>query len=143
MNEGLGVFLVEKWPYLATILMILIGLYGMVLKKNLVKKLIGMNIFQGAIILFFIIHGWKDRAMVPVYDPALGDAPSRYVNPIPHGLMLTAIVVSVATTGVALALLSLIYKRFGTLDEDDLLRELRAYPSAGEKRAERDDGRGE
>lgn len=118
--------LADKWPYYATVAMLLIGLYGMLLKHNLVKKLIGMNIFQGAVILFFIIHAWKDDATVPVYAKALGDVPEAYVNPIPHGLMLTAIVVSVATTGVALALLSLIYKRFGTLDEDELLRELRA-----------------
>lgn len=116
----------DKWPYYATVLMVLIGLYGMLMKHNLVKKLIGMNIFQSAIILFFIIHAWKDNATVPVHSKALGDVPELYVNPIPHGLMLTAIVVSVATTGVALALLSLIYKRFGTLDEDELLRELRS-----------------
>jgi multicomponent Na+:H+ antiporter subunit C len=118
--------LAGKWPYYATVLMLMIGLYGMLLKRNLVKKLIGMNIFQSAIILFFIVHAWKDDATVPVYAKALGDVPEAYVNPIPHGLMLTAIVVSVATTGVALALLSLIYKRFGTLDEDELLRELRS-----------------
>ena len=105
MGAGLETFLIEKWAYLATVLMILIGLYGMVLKRNLVKKLIGMNIFQGAIILFFIIHAWKDNATVPVYDQAAGDLARNYINPIPHGLMLTAIVVSVATTGVALALL--------------------------------------
>ena len=63
---------------------------------------------------------------MPVHSKNVGDAADLYMNPIPHGLMLTAIVVSVATTGVALALLSLIYKRFGTLDEDELLRELRA-----------------
>ncbi len=144
--DGFEVFFVEKWPYLATVLMILIGLYGMVLKRNLVKKLIGMNIFQGAIILFFIIHGWKRGATVPVYDEAFGDLPANYVNPIPHGLMLTAIVVSVATTGVALALLSLIYKRFGTLEEDELLRELRAEPagapSSGEMASQREDVEG-
>ncbi len=111
--------------------MLLIGLYGMVAKRNLVKKLIGMNIFQSAIILFFIVYAWKDAGTVPVHDAALGDDPSRYINPIPHGLMLTAIVVSVATTGVALALLSLIYKRFGTLEEDELLRELRTDRERG------------
>jgi len=125
MQDFLSDF-VDRWPYYATVLMILIGLYGMLLKHNLVKKLIGMNIFQGGIILFFIVHAWKDAGTVPVYTKALGDNAEAYVNPIPHGLMLTAIVVSVATTGVALALLSLIYKRFGTLDEDELLRELRA-----------------
>ncbi len=123
--------LIDKWPYFATVLMLLIGLYGMVVKRNLVKKLIGMNIFQSAIILFFIVYAWKGKATVPVYEESLGDVPSHYINPIPHGLMLTAIVVSVATTGVALALLSLIYKRFGTLEEDELLRELRTDRERG------------
>jgi multicomponent Na+:H+ antiporter subunit C len=123
--------LIDKWPYFAMVLMLLIGLYGMVVKRNLVKKLIGMNIFQSAIILFFIVYAWKGKATVPVYEESLGDVPSHYINPIPHGLMLTAIVVSVATTGVALALLSLIYKRFGTLEEDELLRELRTDRERG------------
>lgn len=125
MNEW-QILLVERWPYLATVALLLIGLHGMVFKCNLVKKLIGMNIFQGAIILFFIVHAYKSGASVPVYDAAIGTTAEHYINPIPHGLMLTAIVVSVATTGVALALLSIIHRRFGTLEEDELLRRLRS-----------------
>ena len=120
--------LVRHWAYALTVVLILIGLSGMLLKRNLLKKLIGMNIFQGAIILFFIVHAYKDGASVPVWSEALGDHADAYVNPVPHGLMLTAIVVSVATTGVALALLSLIHKRFGTLEEDELLAALRDHP---------------
>lgn len=118
-------FLDQRWAYVLTVAMILIGLYGMLLKNNLLKKLIGMNIFQGAIILFFIVHAYKEGATVPVWDARLGEHAADYINPIPHGLMLTAIVVSVATSGVALALLSLIHKRFETLEEDELLRKLR------------------
>lgn len=114
-----------RWPYLFTIVLLLIGLYGMMVKQNLMKKVFGLNIFQGAIILFFIVHAYKHGATVPVLDDAIGTDPSRYVNPIPHGLMLTAIVVSVATTGVALALLIRIYRTFGTIDEKDLLAQLR------------------
>jgi multicomponent Na+:H+ antiporter subunit C len=114
-----------RWPYLFTIVLLLIGLYGMMVKQNLMKKVFGLNIFQGAIILFFIVHAYKHGATVPVLDDAIGTDPSRYVNPIPHGLMLTAIVVSVATTGVALALLIRIYRTFGTIDEKDLLARLR------------------
>lgn len=125
MNELQALF-VDRWPYLATVVLILIGLWGMLFKRNLVKKLIGMNVFQGAIILFFIVHAYKTGASVPVYDAELGTTAARYINPIPHGLMLTAIVVSVATTGVALALLSIIHRRFGTLEEDELLRRLRS-----------------
>ena len=117
--------LVDRWPYVFTIALLLIGLYGMMVKQNMMKKLFGMNIFQGAIILFFIVHAYKTGASVPVLDEALGQDPARYVNPIPHGLMLTAIVVSVATTGVALALLIRIYRAYGTIDEAELLPRLR------------------
>lgn len=113
------------WPYAFTLVLMVIGLYGMLLKDNYLKKLIGMNVFQGAIILFFIAFGYKTGGTVPIWDPVLGDDPTRYMNPIPHGLMLTAIVVSVATTGVALALLIRIYARYGTLDERELLAKLR------------------
>jgi len=115
----------DRWPYVLTVLLLLIGLYGMLVKQNLMKKLIGMNVFQGAIILFFIVFGYKTSGTVPILDPAFGTDPARYDNPIPHGLMLTAIVVSVATTGVALALLIRIYRRFGTIDEKELLARLR------------------
>ena len=125
MSELQDLF-VDRWPYVATTILILIGLWGMVFKHNLVKKLIGMNIFQGAIILFFIVHAYKTGASVPVYAAEIGGEAEQYMNPIPHGLMLTAIVVSVATTGVALALLTVIHRRFGTLEEDELLRRLRS-----------------
>ena len=122
--------LATHWPYAATVLLLGLGLYGMTFKRSLVKKLIGLNLFQTAIILFFIVLGWKTGGSVPIYDPALGTDPDRYTNPIPHGLMLTAIVVSVATTGVALALLVRIHRTFRTLDEDELLARLRDGDSA-------------
>ncbi len=125
---SLGLLISEHWPYIASIALMLIGLHGMLLRVNLFKKLIGMNIFQGAIILFFIVHAYKDGASVPVHDATLGTAASAYMNPIPHGLMLTAIVVSVAITGVGLAILILIHRNFGSLDEPELLERLRTEP---------------
>lgn len=127
MTEVLRDVVVGHWAYACTVVLLMIGLYGMLLKRNFIKKLIGMNIFQGAIILFYIVHAYKKGASVPVYDHHLGDAPELYMNPIPHGLMLTAIVVSVATTGVALALLVTIHRRYGTLEEPELLEKLRAH----------------
>jgi len=103
-------------------LVLTIGLYGMLMKRNLVKKVIGLSIFQTAIILFFIIAAYKDGATVPVLDPRTpGDESAVvYINPLPHTLMLTAIVVGVATLGVSFALLIRIYEGFGTLDEPEL-----------------------
>lgn len=111
----------DRYTYFMTAALLVIGLYGMLGKRNLVKKLIGMNIFQTAIFLFFIEGATKIGATVPVIDPLLGTAASQYVNPLPHVLILTAIVVSVATTGVALALLVTIYRRYHSLDEGIIL----------------------
>ncbi len=98
----------------------------MVGKRNFVKKLIGMNIFQSAIILFYVSTGVKAGATVPIlsghgHGHEVIDV-AQYINPLPHVLMLTAIVVSIATTGVALAVLILIYKRYNTLDEGEILK---------------------
>ena len=124
MNELLQGLIVDRWAYACTILLLSVGLYGIVMKKNLIKKLVGMNILQGAVILFFIQQAYKRGATIPIYDPTFGQQAEHYINPLPHGLMLTAIVVSVATTGVALALLVLIHRRHGTVNEDQLLRQL-------------------
>ncbi len=114
------------YPYWCVLLLMVIGLWGMLMKRNLFKKLIGMTIFQGAIILFFIIAAFKNNASVPIFDPALGmDDPTKYINPLPHTLMLTAIVVGVAIVGVGLALLILIYRRFHTVEEDVLIERMK------------------
>jgi len=110
---------------LVSLALILIGLYGMLVKRNLMKKLIGMNIFQSAIILFFIFGGSKWGATVPTVVPGQPVDPTKFANPLPHVLMLTAIVVSVATTGVALAILISIYRRYGSLDEQRILERMR------------------
>ena len=113
---------IGHYAYFMTATLLVIGLYGMLSKRNLMKKLIGMNIFQSAIILFFVSGSAKWGATTPVFDPALGVGdPSVYANPLPHVLMLTAIVVMVATNGVALALLLLIYRRYHSLDEQEIL----------------------
>lgn len=125
MSELFQDLFVDRWAYVCTVLLLAVGLYGMVMKQNLVKKLVGMNIFQGAIILFFIQQAYKHGGTVPIHDATFGHHSEHYINPLPHGLMLTAIVVSVATTGVALALLVLIHRRYGTLNEGELLRRLR------------------
>ena len=115
----------ENYTYVMTAILMTIGLYGMLGKRNLMKKLIGMNIFQSAVILFFICGSVKWGATTPVYDPALGAAdPALYANPLPHVLMLTAIVVMVATSGVSLAFLLLIYRSYRTLDEREILEKM-------------------
>lgn len=103
-----------------------LGLYGMMFKKNLVKKLIGLTIFQVSIIIFYIATASKWGGTVPVLDPAAGAVnATKYINPLPHTLMLTAIVVGVATSGVAFALVITIFKRYKSLNEDHLLQQMK------------------
>jgi multicomponent Na+:H+ antiporter subunit C len=118
--------LIEYYDYWFIIILLVIGLYGMILKRNLVKKLIGMTIFQASIILFFIASAAKYNATVPIYTPEIPTTDvASYINPLPHTLMLTAIVVGVATLGVAFSLLVLIYNRYKTLDEQELIEKMR------------------
>jgi multicomponent Na+:H+ antiporter subunit C len=122
-------FLVGHYFYWFVFLLMAIGLSGILLKRNLIKKVIGMSIFQVAIILFFVASASKWGATVPILDPALGAADtSKYINPLPHCLMLTAIVVGVATSGVAFALIISIWRRYRTLDENELLDRLKNDP---------------
>ena len=116
--------IISHYPYLLSTVLLAMGLWGMFAKRNLMKKLIGMNIFQTAIILLFIATTSKFGATVPTFDPRLGLNPALYANPLPHVLMLTAIVVMVATSGVALAIIILIYRRYHTLDEQEILQRM-------------------
>ena len=117
---------ISKYNYWIYVLLMMLGFYAMINKKNLVKKIIGMNIFQTAIILFFISTAAKRGGTLPIIEHAHGNAAHAieaafYVNPLPHVLMLTAIVVMVSTLGVALAFIINIYRAYGTLDEDEIL----------------------
>ena len=113
--DGFLELFVNKYNYWGFVILMMIGLYAMIVKNNLVKKIIGMSIFQTAIILLFVSIGAKlNHATIPIIDHGHnGDHPvikaADYINPLPHVLMLTAIVVAVATLGVALALIIKIY----------------------------------
>lgn len=118
--------LLSSVNYTLSALLFLIGLYGILSRAHLVRKLMAMNILQVAVIVFFITLAYKSDATPPIARAGdLHPAAHDYINPLPHALMLTAIVVSVSTTGVALALLIRIHRRFGTLDESALLEKLK------------------
>jgi len=122
--------LFTHYNYWVFAILLVIGLYSMMAKNNLMKKLIGMNIFQWAIILYFISIGAKRGAQIPIVAGTHGQGQglaihaADYINPLPHVLMLTAIVVGVATTGIALALLIAIYKKYNTIEEDEIIQRL-------------------
>jgi len=142
------------WIY---IVLMMIGLYAMISKNNLMKKLIGMSIFQTAIMLFYVSIGVKNNATIPILEhhghdetgghgaeaathgaAEVGHAVSEaahtakdvilaadYDNPLPHVLMLTAIVVGVATLGVAMAVVLKIHDRYGTIEENEILEKVK------------------
>jgi len=125
--EVMTTLLISKVNYWIYIVLMMIGLYGIMAKKNLVKKIIGMNILQTAVILFFISIGAKEKATIPIIEHGSDHAhnaiqAAHYINPLPHVLMLTAIVVAVATLGVALALVIRVHQQFHTLEENEILK---------------------
>ena len=110
--------LTTHYNYYAVIVLLGIGLYTIIESPNLVKKVIGMNVFQTGIFLFFITLAFRAGGNPPVVTEGAGP----YVSPLPHVLILTAIVVGVSLTAVALALVVRVYSEYGTLDEETLER---------------------
>jgi multicomponent Na+:H+ antiporter subunit C len=125
--------IVPKINYWIYIVLMMIGLYAMISKNNLIKKLIGMSIFQTAIILFYVSIGVKTGSGIPIlsehdqHAAAAGEKinPDLYANPLPHVLMLTAIVVGVSTLGLALAIVQKVYHEYGSIEEDEILAQLK------------------
>ena len=108
--------ILDHYNYWIAILLMMIGLYTVVARGNLVKKLVGLNIFQTSVFLLYITMGKVAGGTAPILD----DRFTVYSNPIPHVLILTAIVVGVATTALGLALVVRIKESYGTIEEDDL-----------------------
>jgi len=135
MIEWLVSHVFEKYNFWVAVFIILIGLYGTVVKGNLLKKLVSLSIFQTGIFLFYISLGdvgelatWGLKTATPpiLWEHGAEELGYVYANPLPHVLMLTGIVVSAATTGVALALVVRMYREFGTIEEDEIMEKERA-----------------
>ena len=106
------------YNYWIVIALMMTGLYAVAASGNLVKKVIGLNIFQTSVFLFFISVGKVSGGTAPI----LSDGWTLYSNPLPHVLILTAIVVGVATTAVGLALIVRINEAYATLEDDEIRR---------------------
>ena len=103
--------------YWAVIILMMIGLYAVVASTNLIKKIIGLNIFQTSVFILYISMGKLHEGTAPI----LVEGVTRYSNPLPHVLILTAIVVGVATTAVGLALAVRIYSAYGSIEDNEIL----------------------
>ena len=110
--------LASIWNYLIVILLMMMGLFIVISRENLVKKLVGLSIFQTSVFLFYITLGRVSGGTAPILTDVLDTV---YSNPLPHVLILTAIVVGVATLALGLALILRINEAFGSIEEDEIL----------------------
>jgi multicomponent Na+:H+ antiporter subunit C len=118
-------FIQGYYAYIFLAVLFTIGLYGMMIKRNLMKKVLAMSIVQASTIMFWIVSAYKEGGGVTILNKSVGvDNPEQYLNPLPHTLMLTAIVVAVVTLGVSFALIIAIYREYKTLDEPTLLERM-------------------
>lgn len=122
MNQLIGLY-----SYWVVIVLMMAGLYIMTARYNLVKKIIGLGVFQTSIFYLYITIGKVSGGTAPIL---LDDTQIVYSNPLPHVLILTAIVVGVATSAVALALIVRIYEAYGTIEDDELKTIEAAEPDA-------------
>ena len=109
--------LISHYNYWLIIILMMLGLYVVVSRGNLVKKIVGLNIFQTSVFLLYISLGKVSGGTAPI----LTGKPEACSNPLPHVLILTAIVVGIATTALGLALVVRIRESYGTIEEDDIL----------------------
>ncbi len=109
----------EHYNYWVVIVLMMIGMFTVISRGHLLKKVIGLNIFQTSVFIMYISIGYVEGGTVPIVE---GGAASDvvYANPLPHVLILTAIVVGVSTTALALALIIRIREAYGTLEEYDI-----------------------
>ena len=111
MHDVLGLY-----NYWIVIILMMTGFYIVISSGNLIKKIMGLNIFQTSVFILYISMGNVKDATAPILDAGF----TAYSNPLPHVLILTAIVVGVATTAVGLALAVRIYRAYGTLEEHEI-----------------------
>jgi multisubunit Na+/H+ antiporter MnhC subunit len=100
--------------YIMCFILFLVGLYGVITRRNLVKIAVSMSIMEISTFLFFALIGYIDNGVVPIVDPA--DPVKVYVDPLPQALVLTAIVIGLATTSMLMAVIIRLYRKYGTFD---------------------------
>ena len=109
-----------SFNYWIVIILMMIGFYIVIAHNNLVKKLVGINIFQTSIFILFISMGKITGGTAPI----LTETNVLYSSPLPHVLILTAIVVGISTTALGLAIIIRLYYAFGTVEDDEIQREM-------------------
>lgn len=116
-----------SWNYWVTVFLMVAGLYVVAARSNMIKTLVGLSIFQTSVYLLYLSPGKILGATPPVFDPAY----QVYSNPLPHVLILTAIVVGIATLALGLALVVRIHETYGTIEEDEITAIIAREDEAG------------
>ncbi|MBE5835646.1 MAG: cation:proton antiporter [Butyrivibrio sp.] len=119
---GLTVF--TNYEEVAAVILFVIGMMNLLLQANLIKKIIGLDIMDCAVYLFLAAKGYIEGRHAPIYIDNITDA-SYYINPVPSGLVLTGIVVSVSVSALMMALTVSLYKEYKTLNLDEIMMKLR------------------
>ena len=109
--------------YIAVVVLLVVGLLILLTTSNLIKKIVGLGVFQSAILLFYISLGKVENGLPPIIE-AIHGTDQLYSSPLPQVLMLTAIVVGVATFAVAMSFIGRINEQFGSIDEDKIIEML-------------------
>ena len=104
--------------YTVVFILFLMGAYGLLTRRNMIKMTICLNIMEAALIIFLVTLGFREGGVFPIVQPGI----TYYVDPLPHALALTAIVISASTTAMMLAFVVKLYKRYGTLNIDEIRR---------------------
>jgi multicomponent Na+:H+ antiporter subunit C len=104
------------WNYWLVVVIMMAGFYIVIAQDNLVKKMVGLSIFQVAVFVFYITIARIDGGTAPI----IGEGLSNYTNPLPHVLILTAIVVGISTTALGLAMIVRIKDAYGTIEDDEI-----------------------
>jgi multicomponent Na+:H+ antiporter subunit C len=105
------------YPYWLVVVLMMIGFHAVIARANLIKKLLGLGIFQAGVFVLYIAMGYVDGGTAPI----VLEGADRYANPLPSVLILTAIVVGVATLAVGLSLSVRIFEAYGTIDDDEIV----------------------
>ena len=111
--------LLGHYNYYVVVVLMMIGFYSVIARGNMAKKIMGLNLFQTSVFIMLISAGKVIGGSTPIYQKGV----ELYSNPLPHVLILTAIVVGVATTAVGLALTVRIREAYGSIEDDDLIED--------------------
>lgn len=120
----MGENILQNYGEVVAMILFGIGFTNLLLQKNMIKKIIGLNIMDTAVYLFLAEKGYIEGHIAPIIVDGV-NSPEKYINPVPSGLVLTGIVVSVSVTALMLALTIRLYRRYHTLDLDEISTRLK------------------